>query len=222
MLLSLHIGAGLVGLASGAVALGVPKGKRLHRRSGIVFVCSMIAMAVTGAVIAAQHAKPLSVIAGALTCYLVLTALLAARRPTARWRWLDVGAMLLGLAIGVYALRLGIDALRGGTGKIDGQPAQVAIVFGSVALLAALLDARMLLARGIRGAHRIARHLWRMCFALFLAAASFFLGQAQVFPEPVRNLAVLAAPVIIVLLLMLFWLVRVLFIAPKSPSIRPA
>jgi len=78
-----------------------------------------------------------------------------------------------------------------------------------------LLDVRMM-ARGIQGAHRIARHLWRMCFALFIAATSFFLGQtqgspAQVFPEPLRQGAVLAIPVLLVLLLMFYWLARVLF-----------
>jgi hypothetical protein len=39
---------------------------------------------------------------------------------------------------------------------------------GAVALLAAFGDVRMLLARGISWPHRMARHLWRMCFALWI------------------------------------------------------
>ena len=39
----------------------------------------------------------------------------------------------------------------------------------------------------ISGAQRITRHLWQMCVALFIAAASFFLGQAKVFPASVRG-----------------------------------
>ena len=62
---------------------------------------------------------------------------------------------------------------------------------------------------GLRGARRLARHLWRMCFALFIAAASFFLGQADEFPEPLRIPALLALPVLAVLLAMLYWLWRV-------------
>jgi amino acid permease len=84
------------------------------------------------------------------------------------------------------------------------------IIFGAVALLAALGDIRIMLARGVQAARRSARHLWAMCFALFLAAASFFLGQAQLFAEPLRNGALLAMPVLLVLLLMFYWLARVL------------
>lgn len=206
-----HIIAGSVALISGAVALSAMKGSKLHRKSGLAFVFSMLVMSSIGALIAALHSKMLSVIAGALTFYLVVSALLTVRHSVNGKAWLDVGAMLAAAIIGLFGIGLGIDALNNGGGKIDGQPAQVAIVFGSVALLAASLDLRMLLAHGIKGAHRLARHLWRMCFALFLAAASFFLGQAQVFPDAMRNFALLAAPVILVVVLMLYWLARVLF-----------
>ncbi|HEY8796026.1 MAG TPA: hypothetical protein VIM15_13895 [Gemmatimonadaceae bacterium] len=61
----------------------------------------------------------------------------------------------------------------------------------------------------LRGAPRLARHLWRMCFALFIATMSFFLGQAKVIPKPIRIPALLALPVLAVLLTMLYWLWRV-------------
>jgi hypothetical protein len=48
-----------------------------------------------------------------------------------------------------------------------------------------------------------------MSFALFIAALSFFIGQAQVFPEPVRIRPLLALPVLAVLVTMLYWLWRV-------------
>jgi hypothetical protein len=54
-------------------------------------------------------------------------------------------------------------------------------------------------------------HLWHTCFALWIAAASFFLGQSDVFPEPLRIMTLLCIPVLFVLLLMFYWLVRVLF-----------
>ena len=77
--------------------------------------------------------------------------------------------------------------------------------------LTALVDARMLLSRSIPWSHRIARHLWRMCFALWIATASFFLGQADEFPEALRIMPLLCTPVLLVLLLMFYWLARVLF-----------
>ena len=78
----------------------------------------------------------------------------------------------------------------------------------------------MMLARGLQGRRRVARHLWRMCFALFIATGSFFLGQAKVFPKPIRVMPLLAIPAVLPLLLMLVWLTRVLFtqqsrVAPK-------
>jgi len=207
----LHIVAGSIALAAGAVALYSLKGAALHRKSGMAFVYSMLIMSVTGAGMAVLKSEALSVIAGTLTFYLVSTAALAVRRRGAGARWLDLAAMLAALIIGTISIYLGVEAARDPTGMKDGFPAPPYFVFGIVALLAALLDLRMLLARGVKGPHRLARHLWRMCFALFIAAASFFLGQAQVFPEPIRNFALLSVPVLVVLLSMLYWLWRVLF-----------
>lgn len=210
-----HIIAGLLGLASGAVALYALKGGDQHRKSGMVFVYAMLFMSSLGAVMAALKPQRLSAIAGVLTFYLVLTALLTVRRRAVGFPWRDLGAMLMALTVGIASVRLGLEALGSATGRIDGWPATPFLALGAVALLAALLDIRML-ARGIQGAHRIARHLWRMCFALFIAATSFFMGQtegspAQMFPEPLRKGAVLAIPVLLLLLLMFYWLARVLF-----------
>jgi uncharacterized membrane protein len=207
----LHVAAGSIALAAGAVALYGLKGATLHRKSGMLFVLAMLVMSFTGAVMAALKAEAISVIAGALAFYLVITALLTVRRPVAGSHWIDLGAMLVALAIGIAGIRFGFEALDSPTGTKDGFPAPPYFIFGTVALLAAALDLRMLLARGVEGPHRLARHLWRMCFALFLAAASFFLGQAQLFPESIRNFALLAIPVLLILLLMLYWLGRVLF-----------
>jgi hypothetical protein len=142
----------------------------------------------------------------------VLTALLTVRRPVVlKFPWIDLGVMLVGLTVGIASVRLGLEASSGATGSTEGGLAFMYFMFGMVALLATLGDIRMILAKGIHGAHRIARHLWRMCFALLLASISLFLGQSQVFPEPLRNSGLLPIPVLLVLLLMFYWLIRVLF-----------
>ena len=62
----------------------------------------------------------------------------------------------------------------------------------------------------IEGARRLARHLWRMGFAMFIATASFFVGQPKVFPEPLRGaFALRAIPVVMFIAVTLYWLVRV-------------
>jgi hypothetical protein len=68
-----------------------------------------------------------------------------------------------------------------------GFPTALYSVWASVAFLSAAGDVRMLVRGGVFGAHRIVRHLWRMCFALFIAAASFFLGQLKAFPASLRG-----------------------------------
>jgi hypothetical protein len=52
-------------------------------------------------------------------------------------------------------------------------------------------------------------HLWRMSTALFIAALSFFIGQADVIPPVVRIRPLLALPVVLVLATMVYWLWRV-------------
>ena len=208
-MLLIHVAAGGVGIVTGYAALYASKGSSLHRRSGMVFVWSMVIMAVFAAWLAASIGELGNVIAGVLTAYLVVTALTTVRPPTAGSRRVDVAAMLVALATGVAGVTLSVQSLATGDGTRDGVPAGVYLVFSAVALLSALGDVRMMRAGGIRGARRLARHLWRMCVALFIAAGSFFLGQADEFPEPVRVFPLLALLSFAPLLTMLYWLWRV-------------
>ena len=83
---------------------------------------------------------------------------------------------------------------------------------GSVMLLAAAGDVRMLLRGGVFGAQRIVRHFWRMCFGLFIATGSFFLVQgSKVFPAFILKTNILFIPAILPLILLIFWLFRVRF-----------
>ena len=75
------------------------------------------------------------------------------------------------------------------------------IIIGS---LAAVGDLRLILARGVSGAVRLARHLWRMTVALFIAANALFLGQPQVFPKALQGWLFL--PALLILGLLLYWL----------------
>lgn len=147
--------------------------------------------------------------AGLLTFYLVTTALLTVRHRTQGFDWMSAGAMVFALIIGLLSIAFGIQGLND-TGNKNGIT-PIGFIFGAVALLAAFGDARLLLARSIPWAQRIACHLWRMCFALFLAAISLFIGQAQVFLESLRIMPLLYTPVLLVLLLMVYWLARVFF-----------
>ena len=56
---------------------------------------------------------------------------------------------------------------------------------------------------------RVARHLWRMCFAFFIATGSFFLGQQDVMPQAVRGSPILFVLAFAPFAIMIFWLVRI-------------
>ena len=72
------------------------------------------------------------------------------------------------LAIGMLSLGIMLAT------KEQNDESGLYLFFGSIAALAAMLDFNMIARGGIEGAHRIARHLWRMCFAMTGAMASFF------------------------------------------------
>jgi len=208
--LAVHILAGAVGIMSGFVALYAAKGATVHRKSGMVFVYAMLTMAGLGAGIAAIRgvAPKTNVPAAVLTAYLVITALITVRPPAGWSRRLDIALMLVALSVGLADFGFGLAAVTSANAKLHWMLIPFSI-FGTVGLLASVGDLRMIRSGGLRGTSRIARHLWRMCFALFIATASFFLGQAKVFPKPLRIPGLLALPVLAVLVTMLYWLWRV-------------
>jgi hypothetical protein len=100
-------------------------------------------------------------------------------------------------------------AIAQGRFAVSGVPVPMIIFMAAVALLSAASDIRLLRGAVNTGRSRIARHLWRMCFALWIAAGSFFLGQMDEFPAWLQRPALMAIPAMLPLVLMLFWLWRI-------------
>jgi uncharacterized membrane protein len=210
-LLILHISGGIVGLIAGTVAVTVRKGGRWHRIAGKVFVGGMLCLASTGAIMATIRHQPPNVIAGLLTIYMVTTAWLTGRHKDGRTGVFDWVALIFALGFAAYIWPVGIEALSRPHRMMNGVPAFMAFFVGSVVLLAAAGDVRMLVRGGITGARRIGRHAWRMSFGLFIATGSFFLGQQQVFPVRWRGSAALTVLGLFPLVLLVYWGVRVRF-----------
>lgn len=208
-MLLVHIAAGALALVSGFVALSVAKGARVHRKSGLLFVAAMVVMGLSGAAIAAMTGVPGSVIGGLLAAYLVVTGWTTVRPLTVGARWLDVGGLLVAFVVGLVTVASGIETLAGGAFARNGVPVPMTFFMGSVALLAGAGDLRILRSGPLLGTRRIARHLWRMCFALFVASGSFFLGQADEIPEPLRLYPLLTIAAVLPLIALLYWLWRV-------------
>lgn len=214
--LYLHIGGGFASLASGAVAILVRKGERLHRAAGNVFFASMLLVAVIGGVVAPFLPQRIASIAGGLSFYLVVSAWLTVRRPEGRIGRLEVIAALLAVAVAAGGLILGRMAQLGPGGELDGLPYVPAYLFAAFAALGAACDFKVIRSGGISGRRRIARHVWRMCLALLIATLSFT-GQPKAFPPEWRGSPWLFAPIVVVLALSVFWLVRARFTRAFEP-----
>jgi uncharacterized membrane protein len=230
IVLFFHILAGCLGLVSGFIALYAAKGASLHRRSGMLFVCVMLPMAVTGLLISAVEgvAPAINIPTAVLTFYLVITSLTTVR-PVAVSRRLDLAGMWMAFALTALCVALGIRGIA--LGGAEAGMAYPLALFGGVALAGGVGDRRMIRAGGVRGASRLKRHLWRMSFALTLASMAFFLGQADVFPKPLRIMPMLALPMLTVLATMFFWMWRLrarkrsegitTICATRAPTLQP-
>jgi hypothetical protein len=214
LLLFLHICGAIIGLLSGTATLIFCKGFRWHRAAGNVFFVSMLIMSASGAGIAA-FIKPNmgNVFGGVVTFYLVATGWLTVMRNEGETGFLEYGLLLLALATSGGGLLFGWEAAHSATGLKEGYPPAPYLVFGCLSMWAAALDVRMLVRKGLSGAPRIRRHLWRMCVAFLIAAFSFFLGKQQHFPVAIRGSQILNLPMILIFVVMIYWLIRVRFIA---------
>jgi uncharacterized membrane protein len=205
IILLVHILTASLGLLSGYVALSVAKGAPLHRRVGMLFVCVMLTMSVTGMLISAVEgvAPAINIPTALLTSYLVITSLTTVRPASSRR--VDVAAMAMGLVVGLVCVTLALVAI--GKGGREAGMAYPLVVFGAVAFLASGGDLRVIRGGGLRGAPRLARHLWRMCFALFIASIAFLAPNRL--PAMMRTPALRAAGVLLPILAMAYWLWRV-------------
>jgi uncharacterized membrane protein len=217
--LVLHIGGASLGMASGGVALIAPKGERLHRAAGNVFFGSMLTMSGVAAITAPLFPDRISAVMGLFTFYLTATAWAVVRRPPGQVGRFEAGAGLA--ALGIAAAFIALAVIGGGMpgGMLDDEPSQLGYVFGSVAALAAACDLGVIRRGGLSGAPRIARHLWRMCLALFVAWGSAA-GQPRVvalLPKALHQPLLIFLPALAVLVLMVFWLVRTRFTRRVGP-----
>jgi uncharacterized membrane protein len=214
MVLQVHIAAGALAIILGAVALLARKGGRLHRRSGQLFVASMLVMGLTAAVLGNAGG-------GLMSIYFVVTALTTVR-PVAAWtRWVNVSALLIAITLAWGSIDKGFTAFASPGRNLKGVPFFMLFFMGTVMAIAAAGDVRLMWSGPLRGGRRLARHLWRMCFGLFIAAGSFFSIEsrvARILPEPFTSPAMRALPIALVFIAMFYWLWRV---RSRRTSLQP-
>jgi hypothetical protein len=215
----LHISMGMLALLSGFASMAFPKGSTPHRRAGTAFFVSMMLMAGTGVYISIFITPVIpNIMGGGVTLYLTSTAWLTVwQRPGETGR-LDIAAMIWGLAVAAAGFTFAALAMQTPKGMLDGFPSRFFLIFSTVAVLGALADFRMINRGGLKGSARTTRHLWRMMTAMFFATTSFFAGQAKLFSPAVRESGVLMVPIVLVIVMFFYWLIKV----RVWPSVRKA
>jgi uncharacterized membrane protein len=200
-IVAVHVTLGTISILSGSAALFFRKGDGPHRAAGTVFFLAMLGMCAAALPVAVVKQQYVNVAAASFTLYLVATAWKAAVRKDGQTGSFETVAFLAGASVAAVALTYGATIAK--------DEAPFFYVFGGLAALATMMDASVIARGGVSGVQRIARHLWRMCLAMFVATGSFFLGQQKVMPEFMLGSPVLIALALAPLVVMIFWLVRV-------------
>ncbi len=142
---SLHIVCGTIAFGTGLIAIVAPKGKTLHRKNGIVYVWSMIGVALTALMM--SFAKP------ELMRFFVPLSFFTLQLTLTGWRALERKNIRVGQAVQIAkidwiiaiasllsgAVFIGLGAVRFANG---GQMGMVSMVFGVIGLVLALRDIR--------------------------------------------------------------------------------
>jgi uncharacterized membrane protein len=213
MLLPIHIAAGGLAIVLGAAALLARKGGTIHRRSGLLFVCAMLVLGISAATLGFRKSPTDSnVFGGLMTVYFVVTALTTVR-PASPWtRASNIAALTVAAGLSTLDIIGGVKAFNSPRGLLNGVPFFMLFFIATVMMLAAIGDAHILRFGMPVGGPRLARHLWRMCFALFIAAGSFFSIRqrvAKILPQPFTTAPMRALPILLVFGAMFYWLWRV-------------
>ena len=80
IILLVHIVFGSIAILAGVVALCLPKGQKMHRRTGFWFVVGMLAMGITGIALAIVRLNYFFLIVGIFAIYLTLTGWVVIKR----------------------------------------------------------------------------------------------------------------------------------------------
>ena len=143
-LLFLHVSAGILAMIAGAFAISFRKGSQAHRRSGNLFVASMLTVSAVGAYLGFMKSEADNLLGGIFAFHLVATAWTTARRGEGDGWKLEWGAPLIALTFATFNLIWGVEVARGQTAVKDQSPAVSYFFFGTLALLCAVGDVRRL------------------------------------------------------------------------------
>lgn len=222
MLLSIHVAAGGLAMMLGFAALLSRKGSPMHRRSGQLFVFSILGMAISASILGLRDpAREGDLVPALMTAYFVGTAMATVRSASPWSKRVSFLATSMAVVVALALIVSGIQGINSPLLTPGGVPARtigiMSLVLATILVVAVAGDLHVMRSGPLQGGARLARHLWRMCFALFIASAPFLSIRervAAIFPEPFPSAPLRALPIMIIFGAMAFWLWRVRSRAP--------
>ena len=180
--LVLHIAGGTLGLITGTINLIRRKGDRIHKRTGKVFMYSMLTAGFSSLVLSILHPNYFLFMIGIFTLYMIATGKryinMKLSGGTQKATRVDWGITIVMLAAAVLFIGLGI--------KILTKPnffGTVFIVFGTLGLLFVKLDFVNYQGRSRAKNYWLLAHLQRMTGAYIASLTAFLVVNAKYFPE---------------------------------------
>ncbi len=208
-----HIASGTVAVLAGAITSAARKGAHTHNNAGRIFTIAMALSSCLGAGLGLIKFETFYITfhAGVLGMTLVLSGWLLAKGRHQRRSAVFIAIGYANVLNTAGMIAAGVCALTSPDQMLRGFAAADYFFLAGIAGIAVINDLVILFRKTLTDRHRIAQHLWRMCIGFFIAAGSAFTGPgATAFPEVIRNSGVLSLPELMIILLMLFWLVRIL------------
>ena len=212
-----HAPAGTIGLVAAAVALCATKGARLHRKAGTCFTVAMLVMLVSGFIAAALKESIDEMFLSAVVIYTVFTAWLTAHHKNNDRGLLEHVALVWIAAVAIAAFYLNFNWRDAGVP--NPYP-----YWAGFAVLCAIGDVRNLLGAGLPGTQRVIRHVWRIGFSLIWAALSLADKLVKIAGSNVKDLPtdqllyVIAVPILLILLPILYWILNVSILSRQKFS----
>lgn len=201
----IHTPAGTVAILSAIAAFAYPKGSFNHRRAGKLFTISMLVMLITGGLAGYLKESPDDIFLSCIVIYTTFTAWLTVYRQKG-----DVGLFEYAALFWIVVLGLVAFSIDNTWDKIR-EPGIYPFWVG-ISVFFIIGDIRNIYQRGLSGSQRVARHLWRMSFTLIWAAMAFGDKIIKMQDSTIEEMPyIIAVPVLLVFLLMVYWLYSVFF-----------
>jgi len=207
----IHFWIGCAAIIAGFAAFTAKKGHELHIASGRIFVISMTLLAISGLWLSIIREILFTVFLSALAFHLIITAWASAAHKNSAALFITKISPLVSGALCGGALWGAWLANASPQGLLNDLPPGAFLTIAATAFVIAAFDFAFARAGEKQSQRRIARHLWRMGFAFFLATGIFFFGNNHVLPETLRHPAFLSIPVLAVVIWTAFFAVKLRF-----------